>query len=80
MAPFYGWDSAGSRLKNHYEETVYFLPPSPQKFLVLIWPTLGDIVWHICLILAKKYEFCMILLRNYNMEVFFGNNILIGVV
>ena len=28
MAPFYGW-----------EETVYFLPLSPQEVLVLIWST-----------------------------------------
>ena len=34
MAPFYGWGSTASRL--HFEEAVYFLPLSPQKFLVLI--------------------------------------------
>ena len=36
MAPFYGWGSTVSRLQSHYEETVYFLPLSPQEFLVLI--------------------------------------------
>ena len=36
MAPFYGWDSTVSRLQSHYEEIVYFLPLSFQKFLVLI--------------------------------------------
>ena len=36
MAPFYGWDSIASRLHNHYEEAVYFLPISSQKLLVLI--------------------------------------------
>ena len=36
MAPFYGWDSTASRLHRHYEEIVYFLPLSFQKFLVLI--------------------------------------------
>ena len=39
MAPFYGWDSATSRLQSYYEEKVCFLPPSPQIFLVLIWST-----------------------------------------
>ena len=28
MAPFYGWGSTASRLQRHFEETVYFLPPS----------------------------------------------------
>ena len=27
-------------LQSHYEETVYFLPLSPQKFLVFIWSTM----------------------------------------
>ena len=36
MLPFYGWGSTASRLQSHYEETVYFLPLSSQKFLVLI--------------------------------------------
>ena len=31
MVPFHGWGSTVSRLQNHYEETVYFLPPSPQE-------------------------------------------------
>ena len=39
MAFFHGWASTASRLQNHYEETVYFLPLSPQKFLVLVWST-----------------------------------------
>ena len=34
MAPFYEWGSTPSRLQSHYEETAYFLPVSPQKFLV----------------------------------------------
>ena len=36
MAPFYGWGSTSSRQQSRYEETVYFLPLSSQKFLVLI--------------------------------------------
>ena len=36
---FYGWGSAASRIWSHYEETVYFLPLSSQKFLVLISTT-----------------------------------------
>ena len=39
MAPFYGWGSSALRLQSHYEEAVYFLPLSSQKFLVLIWST-----------------------------------------
>ena len=35
-APFYGWGSTASRVQNHNEETVYFLPLSPQEFMVLI--------------------------------------------
>ena len=36
MAPFCGWGSTNlSRLQSHYEEGVYFLPLSSQKFLVL---------------------------------------------
>ena len=31
MVPFHGWGSIVSRLQNHYEETVNFLPPSPQE-------------------------------------------------
>ena len=38
MAPIYGWGSIVSRLPSHYEE-LYFLPLSPQYFLVLIWST-----------------------------------------
>ena len=40
MVPIYGCCSTTSRLQSHYKETVYFLPLSPQKFLVLIWSTL----------------------------------------
>ena len=39
MSHFYGWGSVTSRLQNHFDETVYFLPLSTQKFLVLIWLT-----------------------------------------
>ena len=31
MVPFHGWSSTVSRLQNHYEETVYFLPLCPQE-------------------------------------------------
>ena len=41
-APFYGWGSTASRLQSHYEEVVYFLPLSSQKYLVLIWLTLEE--------------------------------------
>ena len=34
-----GSGSTASRLQSHYEETVYFLPLSSQKFLVLIRST-----------------------------------------
>ena len=39
LAPFHGWSSNVSRLQSHYGETVYFLPLSPQEFVVLIWST-----------------------------------------
>ena len=39
MAPLYGWGSTASRLYSHYEEAVYFLTLSSQKFSVLIWST-----------------------------------------
>ena len=39
VAPFYGWGSTSWRLYNHFEEAVYFLPLSSQKFLVLISST-----------------------------------------
>ena len=39
MVTFNGWSSTVTRLQSRYEETVYFLPPSPQEFLVLILST-----------------------------------------
>ena len=39
MTPFYLWGSTFSRVQIHYEETVYFLPLSPQEVLVFIWTT-----------------------------------------
>ena len=39
MAPFNGLGLIPPRLQNHYEEAVYFLQLSSQKFLVLIWST-----------------------------------------
>ena len=33
-APFNKWGSTDLELQGHYKETVYFLPLSPQKFLV----------------------------------------------
>ena len=38
-AAFYGLGSTVSRLLRHYEETVYLLPLSSQKYLALIWYT-----------------------------------------
>ena len=35
MVHFYGWGSTVSRLETHYEEAVYYLQLSSQKFLVL---------------------------------------------
>ena len=35
MVHFYGWGSTASRLETHYEEAVYYLQLSSQKFLVL---------------------------------------------
>ena len=40
MGPFYGWGLTTSRLHSHYEEAVYSVPLSSQKFLVLIWLTM----------------------------------------
>ena len=34
---FFEWSSMVSRLQNHSENTVFFLPPSLQEFLILIW-------------------------------------------
>ena len=39
MAPFYGWGQLPQGY-SHFEEAVYFLPFSSQKFLVLILSTL----------------------------------------
>ena len=38
MAPFYGWVQVPQG-KSHFEEAVYFLPLSSQKFLMLILST-----------------------------------------
>ena len=38
MVTFKVRGSAVSKLQSHYEETVYVLPQSPQKFLIPIWP------------------------------------------
>ena len=38
MIAFYGWGSTASGY-SHFEEAVYFLPLSSQKFLVLILST-----------------------------------------
>ena len=35
MVHFYGWGSTASRLETHYEEAVYYLQLSSQKFLIL---------------------------------------------
>ena len=35
MVHFYGWGSTASRLETNYEEAVYYLQLSSQKFLVL---------------------------------------------
>ena len=40
MAPFHGWGSTASRLQSHFEEEVYFLLLSFQRFLLLILLTL----------------------------------------
>ena len=42
MAAFNGWEST-SRRQSHSSETVYFLPLSPQKFLVLILSSSEDL-------------------------------------
>ena len=39
MTPFYGGGSTASRPQSHFEEAVYFLPLSSQRFLVLILST-----------------------------------------
>ena len=40
MPPLYGWIFIAWRLQSYFEETVYFLPLRPQKFVVVIWLTL----------------------------------------
>ena len=37
MAPFYGWGDQLPQGQSHFDEAIYFLPLSSQKFLVLIW-------------------------------------------
>ena len=39
MTPFYVWGSTTFRLQDHYEETIYILPLSPQKLMLLIRST-----------------------------------------
>ena len=39
MVPIYRLGSTASRLQSHYEEAVYFLPLSSQKFLAFNWLT-----------------------------------------
>ena len=47
MATFYGWGWTTSRVQSHYEQTVYFLPLSSQKFLVLDQPRKDErLSWH----------------------------------
>ena len=36
---FYRWDSTALKLQSHYEEAIYLLPLSSQKFLVIILST-----------------------------------------
>ena len=43
MVHFYGWGSTASRLETHYEEAVYYLQLSSQKFLVLTVSGLSDL-------------------------------------
>ena len=47
--------STASRLQSHYEETVDFLPLSPQKFMVLIWLTSEG--WKVELTLELPFDF-----------------------
>ena len=39
MVPFHGWSSAASRLESQFEEAVYFIQLSFQKFLILLLVT-----------------------------------------
>ena len=55
MVPFYGLCSAFSKLQIHYEETVYFLFLSSQKFVVPIWFTLEG--WNTELVLEVPSGF-----------------------
>ena len=43
MVHFYGWGSAASRRETHYEEVVYYLQLSSQKFLVLTVSGVSDL-------------------------------------
>ena len=50
-----GWGSTASRLWNHFEKAVYFLPLSSQKFLLLIWSNSNR--WKVELILEPLSVF-----------------------
>ena len=43
MVHFRGWGSAASRLETHYEEAVYYLQLSSQKFLLLTVSGVSDL-------------------------------------
>ena len=43
MVHFYVWGSAASKLERHYEEAVYYLQLSSQKFLVLTVSGVSDL-------------------------------------
>ena len=56
MARFFEWGSTASRLQSHYEETVYFLTLTPEKFQVLIWSTLEGWKVESTLKLPNRFE------------------------
>ena len=43
MVHFYGWGSAASRLETHYEEAIYYLQLSSQKFLLRVVSGVSDL-------------------------------------